>query len=663
MAWPSSLAFQWPPSASNSSKSQESDPWEREAKKPLAEHNVAARPRAVPVPKAAVPKKAAIVVAEAPPKTLHRNVRTKDFALRKVAAATNTPLFIAAARQTAAVRAARGGTLVVVPKPRAPSPPSKKWNAAPLTKLCDRDAKRAAAVERRRRELQQRNNERYAHREDAVLPPANEESYPALRDAREKIRNAKADNIFRVAAPKTLEEEEDEEVWRSKGFRRSKEVASSDTRSPLKPVLYYDLETDADCVGEARAKKISSAFMDVRTRATSPFDPSKAQRALDIFEERQQRPQKKEMLFYVNDKPQEKEPRIASRRSDVERRSSLAVVEDVSSLTRAVAGLVGSAAKTVELHEDAQRRAQQREHSLTSFHTWQARAQQHLDHSLRLQQQQIAATLADFRAAAAYGHTYYGPPPPQQQYPQYPPRQQYPQQQYQQQQQQYPQQQYQEHQQQEASPQEESGEAESRLPYVPFGGASTTLPKDDVGLVERLWEKLTEIEEDERSVVAALANGRKPPRGKETSPLREFYLPADGSNVSLPLGVVASLIVDKNDDDIVDNKKDNRKSHTEEKWQSFVPSTSPSPAEKKVDESLALDGNVDTAVALRVLDHRERARRTRKIAEADLLDSGLKQSAVVDALADELLDTLLNAATKEVDAALKDTSEAILDRA
>jgi len=691
MAWPSSLAFEWQPAE---------DPWERQAafaerKVPLGEVDSNAPEAEEDEPPPPFPQPEA-----APDARRRRKSRpTSVGALRLAAAASNTPTFIAQAQRRAAMRAARRRSEALV----AGGPTRGDWDATPLSKLCDRDAARVANVEHRRRELQRLNNRRYSHRDGeddaAIAATRREEAYPALAAAREEIRKAKilrapgttttrqatvASSPPRTRASRAVQDDDDDDGRREDddqhGHRRSSSpppprVLDDDGPPPYRTRLSYAVESNCECVGEPRRTR-RTLGADERTRSTSPFDLEAARRALDAFEQHRRRPEEEEVIRIESDlsKGEHRAPRIRSTtRDDLERRTNVGVVEDIGALTRAVAGLVGSAAKTVELHEHAQRQNQQREHSLAAFSTWQARAQQHLDASLRLQQQQLNATLADFRHHASYGPPFVAGLPAATTWP----------------------------------PQS-AGQApafgggagvgggvavpapavqpshERRPTYLPFGGTTPQLPRDDVALVERLWEKLSEIEEDERGVAAALA--RKPPRegnvfaadDDEKAPVPRdddkgatIYLPADGSDVSLPLGVVASLVVDREDDDQGpdDDDDDGKKKPATSKnaidrvWAERTAG----PRRKDDDDDSARrradGGGVGVEASLRVLDYRTKTERFRKLAEADLLDTGLAQTAVVDALADELLEGLLDKATNEVDSALRDCSETILDRA
>lgn len=197
------------------------------------------------------------------------------------------------------------------------------------------------------------------------------------------------------------------------------------------------------------------------------------------------------------------------------------------------------------------------------------------------------------------------------------------------------------------------------------------LPRSDVDLVERLWEKIAEIEDDERAVVERLGSKPVPvtqqpahPPAPVSTAATTLYLPPDGSAVSLPLGVVASLVDRPNDDDDGERPaappapKDD---DVEDPWQAVVPMLGTS--SRKEESDVHLDAPLPVAAAQRILAYRDAVVRSRRLNEAALQDTGLSQTQIIDIIADELVDTLLDATAREVDAVLAESADTILSRA
>lgn len=502
------------------------------------------------------------VVEPPPPKEppARRDVRLRDANLRRAAAATNTSLFVAKAQLRAAQRAAAK---------QAQRPAKKTWDATPLQKLCDNDARHTAAVERRRKKEP-------ADRRD--IQPT-----PALDAARAAIKQRK----------------------------------------------------DAECVGEP-ATQVLRRPRSVTTRPTSPFDQGTLARALGG-------PQGARWDTTAPPAPPQPAFFVPQRLDGEERRASMAAMADMGLLTKAVAGLVGSAARTMEVHEDQRRREAGQFHQLAAFQTWQARAQQQLDASLRLQQQQLAATLADWRATVAAHPSHVEPPhvhaphvhPPHVHHHRPPPAEQ---------------------------------SRRVRPAPVPFGGAVPQLPRSDVDLVERLWEKIAEIEDDERAVVERL--GSKPvsvlqqparPPAPVSSTATTLYLPPDGSAVSLPLGVVANLVDRPDEDERPVAPPAPKDDDEEDPWQAVVPMIGGTSRREEGD--VVLDAPVAADATQRIFAYRDAVVRSRRLNEAALQDTGLSQTQIIDIIADELVDSLLDATAREVDAVLAESADTILARA
>lgn len=158
--------------------------------------------------------------------------------------------------------------------------------------------------------------------------------------------------------------------------------------------------------------------------------------------------------------------------------------------------------------------------------------------------------------------------------------------------------------------------------------------RSDAELVEKLWEKISEIEDDERRLSTArkIPSGASPPEGE--------------SSISLPLGVVASLIQDKGPEEKVKPPRaesvDSKPSRTAKFGDFFI------------------DATVPPDVCRRVEKHRDAVRRYRGLVEADLFGSDMTQTQIVDQLADELVDLLLSDVANEVGSIIDDCSETIL---
>lgn len=558
--------------------------------------------------------------------SLHRQrPRLRDEELRRAAAATNTSLFVAAAQRRAALRAARR---------TASKPPQikKRWDASPLSKLCDRDSARTLAIERRIRAMHKQRNERFSHRHQ-VTETGSEEKTPNLEAARLAIRFRK----LQLASPRDASPRDP--------FSPTPDQDAQPERISTAPSSLHDpnmakvAQPAVECVGSPRRSPIRRRRgISYTTRPTSPFDPLVAARMLGAAAD--------PFVSKAVPKPLKYELAIPDQNDIHERRVSLSAIEDVGVMARAVAGLVGSASRAMELHEDRQRREIAKYNQLASFQTWQSRAQQQLDASLRLQQQQLAATLADWRASQT-APPYYQPKPPSFQLKQH------------------------------QVPHEAHQEAHQQGNYwrggssVPFGGATPQLPRDDAELVERIWEKIAEIEDDERAVERCLCAKPRPadpfatvpgPSPPEERTAATIYIPPDGSSVSLPLGIVTSLVENVEPGMMSKQPSETRflEHHAlgDDAWRSKSLELA-----QLACRDLLLDASVSPNVTRCVLDHRDALKTFRGLVEADLFNSGLTQTQIVDTLADEILEDVLNFVTREVDAIFTDTSETILSTA
>lgn len=553
-----------------------------------------------------------------------RRHKLRDEELRRAAAATNTSLFVAAAQRRAAVRAARR---------KASKPPQikKSWDASPLSKLCDRDSARTLAIERRIRAMHKQRNERFSHRHH-VAETGSEETAPNLEAARAAIRFRK----LQLASPSDASPR-DPLSPRPTQDAQPERISSAPT-SLHDPEMAQVASSPVGCVGSPRRSPIRRRRgISYTTRPTSPFDPLVAAQMLGAARD--------PFVSKAVPEPTRFQWTIPEQNNVHERRVSLSAIEDVGVMARAVAGLVGSASRAMELHEDRQRKEIAKYNQLASFQTWQSRAQQQLDASLRLQQQQLAATLADWRASQ-FSSPYSYPMPPS-----FQPKQQ--------------------HRVPVEPPQETPQQGNNRLgsSSVPFGGATPQMPRDDVELVERMWEKIVEIEDDERAVERRISAKPRPADPFATVPgpsppaertATTVYIPPDGSSVSLPLGIVASLVEKKIEPTITSTTSSEtrcqaRPAPEDDAWRSKSLEVA-----QLACRDLLLDASVSPDIARCVLDHREAVTNFRGLVEADLFNSGLTQTRIVDTLADEILDDLLNFVTREVDAILTESSETIL---
>lgn len=194
------------------------------------------------------------------------------------------------------------------------------------------------------------------------------------------------------------------------------------------------------------------------------------------------------------------------------------------------------------------------------------------------------------------------------------------------------------------------------------------LPRSDVDLVERLWEKIAEIEDDERAVVERL--GSKPvsvlqqparPPAPVSSTATTLYLPPDGSAVSLPLGVVANLVDRPDEDERPVAPPVPKDDDEEDPWQAVVPMIGGTSRREEGD--VVLDAPVAADATQRIFAYRDAVVRSRRLNEAALQDTGLSQTQIIDIIADELVDSLLDATAREVDAVLAESADTILARA
>ncbi|KAJ1445420.1 hypothetical protein M885DRAFT_626191 [Pelagophyceae sp. CCMP2097] len=546
--------------------------------------------------------------------------------------------------------------------------------------------------------------------------------------------------------------------------------------SPQRRASFADggggLRSDADCVGSPRRGRPSARGGRTTTRATSPFDEAVARRVLaqhgdagrrardagradaaaaDLFDASRLDafgadaarayggfasanaahgpPAEPTLRAAAGLAAAAAESAAAAR--DVQR-AHLGAMADVGAMARAVGGLVSSAAATMDLHEKAQQRHTQHEASAGGFHAWQAQAQKQLDASLRMQHQQMAATLADWRAAAgappappqihrgplpggaSYGGAGYGaagygvagygaagappgtgagPRPPGAHAPRFggdgaeEPRRVPP-----------------------PAPAQPPRSGAAARPSGIFATDPRTrvptavppVPRGNGELLEMLWDKIGEIEADEWSISHRLDAWR---RGEtlQAAPKRPED---DGRPVSLPLGVVEGLFAAQQS--IFESQQQaggdeaparrttltpNRRSC--EGYVSFSLDEAPAVEESNHGRTeqrrvsgvpppfagLKTDANVGGQLAQRITLHRDTAGpqrpscalwprlifaaqvwRHRDLAEAELFNTGLNQAQIIEVLAEDALLRLVQEAAAELDAALRDCSDAILTR-
>ena len=162
-------------------------------------------------------------------------------------------------------------------------------------------------------------------------------------------------------------------------------------------------------------------------------------------------------------------------------------------------------------------------------------------------------------------------------------------------------------------------------------------PADSTELLDKLFSKICDIEQAESDLLDTVSH--KPRKRPEPVP------PPANDTITVPEDVAAHLGIPK--PDVV--------FHT--------PAGNMAPEVEPPKNLHAKDCSVPPRVVGEILEYRDAVKRAAELSAAELFGTGLTQPQIIEALAEELLDSVLSEATSELDLALDECSQAILETA
>jgi hypothetical protein len=608
--------------------------------------------------------------------------RTRDYALRRAAAATNTSFFVAQARERAAARA---GAKTRARKQR------RAWDDTPATIAADRQRAHDDAVERRRnargvpssrpqlpdpqREIQRIATPKTSSMdlEDVQAPwsrtPA-EKTVTLLDDAFLEGRRAAAKRRAAARAPRTpsagersatrafatpadaertrrrfpdtSESEAPPSRPRWEGTsnanaaadqrtppRRRSRASSGDAssyggrrdsfrRTPRRTIVRDYTDDSSECVGEAagqRGRGYTSAHVGMRTRGTSPFDDAKVSRSLAAYDSGTRRA---ELGAAAAADPFSREAARAYSEYAAAEAAALPTGDEPTALA-AARRLAAAATANATIAADAQKA----HIGVISDVGAMARAVSGLV--------DMAAKQVSRSDALALGGGENGAPADLQAWQRSVEHRL-----------QHTLQQQHQHLLRQLRP--ERPPQQMRRPFAPANQMPppppmcVPAPADSTDLLDKLFSKICDIEQAETDLLDTVSHK---PR-KRPAPLP----PPENDTIRVPADVAAHLGIPKPDVEF----------YTPPEIAKPVMSTAPLNVHAK-------RCDVPPRAAGKIMEYRDAVLRAAELNSAELFGTGLTQPQIIEALAEELLDAVFAEATGELDLALDECSQAILNTA